>query len=534
MSARSSTIKPDGPQAGQIPDVGHTRPGDGDSSAIEVPNRRLPEGAQDEPPTLEAGFNPFRWRRRIRSYLGDYVDWDIKRRKAAIREYLPSDEHKHVAEMIENAVGRIGSSTVNSAFIFFSINVLTTISSILLLFAPPVIVLLVDQYSSGVWVRIGTAALAFAINFVWRSVAINSIYLWVKWRSPQRATKPGRGALAGNPASAVTFPLTVFLLILAIIPAVVAGLPLRLRGMPPWLSVGWLHATFSAVAWAFGAWIIINIGSNMLVRVYWSLFWRRINSRLPEQLFIDRATALIAVSAKNSTDKDAARLLTLIQYVHVMEDISRNFEQYWPRQFRTGYPHVDLAARTWARQVGAAIRAQELPLVIGRHRPVDMSASLARIVANVISKGTFTETPQDDRSYRRAVWWRRLGRPVLAALLLLATAALVFMTVWQPGLPHLLKAWDLTGVANAMSLPDDLRPGVLAGAVAVFGLFVKVIAPSPPDKASDGRPKIYQLCKKIRFRTAFSGRRKLACARDDEAVTWYRQSLAIKHETGGR
>lgn len=503
MSARSSTIKPDGPQAGQIPGVGHTRPDDGDSWAIGVPNRRLPEGAQDEPPTLEAGFNPFRWRRRIRSSLGDYVNWDIKRRKAAIREYLPSDEREHVAETIENAVGRIGSSTVNFAFTLFCINALVTTSSILLLFAPPVIVLLVDQYNSGVWARVGVAALAFAINLVWRNVATISIYLWIKWRSPQRATKPGRGQLAGNPASAVTFPLTVFLLILAIIPAVVAGLPLRLRGVPPGLSGGWLHATFSAVAWAFGAWIIISIGSNMFFRVYWSLFWRRINRRLPEQVFIDRVTVLITISAENSSDKDTARSLTPIQYVHVMEDISRNFEQYWPRRFRTGYPHVDLAACTWARQVGAAIRAQELPLAIRRHRPVDMNTSLTRIVANVISKGTFTETPQDDRSYRRAVWWRRLGRPVLAALLLLATAALVFMTVWQPGLPHLLKAWGLTGVANAMSLPDDLRPGVLAGAVAVFGLFVKVIAPSPPDKASDGRPKVYRLCKKVRFRTAF-------------------------------
>jgi hypothetical protein len=487
----SSTTKPNGLQARQIPDLGQTRPDDGDSWAIDVPNNRPQEEAQDEPPILKAGFNPFRWRQRVGSYVDDYANWDIRRRKATIREYVPSDERKHVAEAIENAFSRIRPSTVNFAFILFLVNVLASISSVLLLFAPPVIILLADKYNSGVWARIGVATLAFVVNLVWRYVAMFSVYLWIKWRSPQRAIKPSRGQLAGNPASAVSFPLTVFLLILAIIPAAAAGLPLRIQGMPPWLSSGWLHATFTAVAWAFGAWTIINIGSNMLFRVFWSIQWRRINSRLPEQVFIDRVTGLITtISAENSSDKDTARSLTPIQYVHVMENISRNFEQYWPRQLRTGYPHVDLAARTWARQVAAAIRAQELPLVIGRHRPVDMSTPLTRIVVKVISKGTFAETPQNDRSYRRAVWWRRLGRPVLAALLLLTSAALIFLTVWQPGLPHLLKAWGLTGVANAISLPDDLRPGVLAAAVAVFGLFVKVIAPSLPGRADDGGPRI--------------------------------------------
>jgi hypothetical protein len=491
VSDQFSTTKPAGPPARQILDGGGKRPDDGDYRAAAVPGRRLPEGAQDERPTLNPGFNPFKWRRRVRSFADDYVNWDVRRRKAAIREYLPSDERKPVYEAIEKAVGRMGSSGVNSAFIFTLVNALVLISSILLLFAPPVIVLLLHRYSIGVWARVGAAALAFVVNFAWRGIATLSIYLWVKRRSPQRETKPSRAQLAGNPASAVSFPLTVFLLILAVIPAVAAGLPLRLQGVPSWLSVGWLHATFTAVAWAFGAWTIIVIGSNMFIRVYWSVFWHRINSRLPEQLFIDRVTSVIvSISTKNSSDKDTDKPLKPIQYVHIMEDISRNFEQYWPRQFRAGYPHVDLAARTWARQVAAAIRGQELPLLIGRHRPVDMGGSLTRIVAKVIAKGRFKETPQGDRSYRRAVWWRRLGRPVLAALLLLATAALIFLTVWQPGLQYLLKAWGLTGVADAMSLPNDLRPGVLAGAVAVFGLFVKVIAPSAPDRAGHGGPKI--------------------------------------------
>jgi hypothetical protein len=448
------------------------------------------------------------------SYVDDYTNWDIRRRKAAIREYAPSDERKQVAEAIENAVGRIRPSTVNLTFILFLVNVLVSISSLLLLFTPPVIILLIDQDNSGVWARVGVAALAIVVNWVWRYVAIFSAYLWIKWRSPQRAIKPSRGQLAGNPASAISFPLTVFLLVLAFIPAAAAGLPLRLQGVPPWLSSGWLHATFTATAWAFGAWTIISIGSNMLFRVCWSVHWRRINSRLPEQVFIDRVTDLIkTISIESNSDQDTARSLTPIQYVHVMEDISRNFEQYWPRQLRTGYPRIDLAARTWARQVAAAIRDQELPLVIGRHRPVDMSNSLTRIVVKVISKGAFAETPQNDRSYRRAVWWRRLGRPVLAALLLLATAALIFLTVWQPGLPHLLEAWGLTGVANAMSLPDDLRPGVLAAAVAVFGLFVKVIAPSPLGRAGDGGPRINQLCKKVPISDGFiqGGGRRVPC-----------------------
>ena len=290
--------------------------------------------------------------------------------------------------------------------------------------------------------------------------------------------------------------IVVFLLLLAIIPAVVAGLPPRVRGALPlrvqdalplhlhgaqfWLSDRWFHSALTAATWAFGVWIMIFIGSNLFIRIYWSLVWRRTSSRLPEQQFIDRVTSLITPTStkKNSSDEDADAPLTPLQYVHVMEDIANNFEQYWPRHLRTGYSHVDHATRIWARRVAAAIRAQELPLLTGQHRPVDMNPPLAHVVMKVILKSAFEEDLQDDKAYRNAVWWRRLGRPALAVILLLATAALVFLAVWQPGLPHLLKSWGQTDLANRISLPNDLRPGMLAGAFAVFGLFVKVVAPN--------------------------------------------------------
>jgi hypothetical protein len=76
-------------------------------------------------------------------------------------------------------------------------------------------------------------------------------------------------------------------------------------------------------------------------------------------------------------------------------------------------------------------------------------------------------------------------------VLLLATAALIFLAAWQPGLPEMLKTWKLTGLANAMSLPDDLRPGVLPAAVAVFGFFAKVITPSSSGKAGRGESRLF-------------------------------------------
>src|SRR5262249_13590792 len=157
-----------------------------------------------------------------------------------------------------------------------------------------------------------------------------------------------------------------------------------------WLSDRWFHAALSAATWAFGVWIMIFIGSNLFIRIYWSLAWRRMSSRLPEQQFMDTVTSLITSTATktNSSDDVADAPVKPLQYVHVMEDIANNFEQYWPRQLRTGYAHVDHAAGIWARRVAAAIRAQELPLLIGQHRPVDMSPPLADVVVKVILKST--------------------------------------------------------------------------------------------------------------------------------------------------
>jgi hypothetical protein len=474
---------PQAPGTGQLPPAGH------DSPAIEVPERTAPVKAQDKRPTLNAGFNPVKWRRRIRSYAKEYASWDIGRRNAVMEECLPNVERKRVTEAMEGAIRSIASATVNFTTTLVALNYITTGTSVLLFLAAPVVAFLLVPHDVGIWVRIGAAGLALAINYIWRAVAALATYQWIKWRSPQRAVKPRRGQITGNPASAFSFPLIIFLLLLALIPAVIAGLPSRLQDAPSWLRGGWLHTTFGAAAWVFGVWALISIGSSVFVRINWSLTWRRISSQLPEHQFIDRITGLIASLSANgdSSGKDAADSLTPLQYVHVMEDISRNFEQYWPRHLRTGYPHIDLAARIWARQVTAAIRAEELPVLLGQHRPVDTSIPLIRVVAKVISKDTFTESPQDDRSYRHAVWWRRLGRPVLAVLLLLSTVALVFFAAWQPGLPEVLKNWGLSGVASAMSLPSDLRPGVLAAAVAIFGLFVRVIA---PDKPGGGEPTI--------------------------------------------
>ena len=507
MGDRSNTIEPDESETRQIPRGGPPRPADDDSLAVGVLNKKPPGEAQDEQPPFAPGINPFMWRRRVRSYLDDSANWVIERRNAAIEEYLPSTKRGPVIEAIGNAIRSLLPGLLNFTTASVFLNALVSISSTLLLLATPVVAFLLAQPNVGGWVRVGTAGLALAIYLGLLWLAVSSVYLWIRLRSPQRAVKPRRGQLTANPGSALSFPLIVFLLLLAILPAVVAGLPPRVRGALPlrvqdalplhlqgaqfWLSDRWFHAALSTATWAFGVWIMIFIGSNLFIRIYWSLAWRRMSSRLPEQQFIDRVTSLITSTStkKNSSDEGADAPLTPLQYVHVMEDIANNFEQYWPRQLRTGYAHVDHAARIWARRVAAAIRAQELPLLIGQHRPVDMSPPLADVVVKVILKSAFEEDLQDDKSYRRAVWWRRLGRPALAGILLLATAALVFLAAWQPGLPHLLKTWGQTGLANTISLPNDLRPGMLAGAFAVFGLFVKVVAPNR-DRAGGNEPRI--------------------------------------------
>jgi hypothetical protein len=487
---RHSVTVSTSPKTLQLSDDQQAQPGDGGPQALAIPAKRPPEGEPKERPKLKPGLNLLKWRRRVKLYAEDYASWETERRRAAMKEYLPNGERMRAAEAIESAIRSIVPVTINFNTTSLYVGYFAGISSILLLLAPPVAVLLLGQQGIGVWARVGAAALALTINFIWRMLAETSVYLWVKWRSPQRAVKPRPGQFSGNPAAAFSFPLTIIVLLFAIIPAWIAGLLPHLHSAPSSLNGGWLHATFTAVTWTFGVWAVIYIVSNMFIRAYWSLVWHRISNRLPEQQFIDRITALITnpLSKGNSSGKDADGAFTPLQYVHVMEDISTNFEVYWPRRLRTGYQHADLGVRPWARQVATVVRAQEVPLLLGQHGPADIRTPLTQVVVKVISKSTFTEAPQGDRSYRRTVWWRRLGRPIFAGLLLLIAAALIFLAAWQPGLPHLLKAWGMTGLASAASLPNDLRPSALAGAAAVFGLFVKVVFPSAPDKAGDGGP----------------------------------------------
>jgi hypothetical protein len=73
--------------------------------------------------------------------------------------------------------------------------------------------------------------------------------------------------------------------------------------------------------------MIFFIGVSVFIRVYWSLVWWKVSSRLPEEQLIDRVTALItSVSAPDgSGNSDATASPTPVQSVHVMEDIARNF-----------------------------------------------------------------------------------------------------------------------------------------------------------------------------------------------------------------
>jgi hypothetical protein len=487
-----TTAPPSEPEPGKDHDDGQDMPAGNDSRAMEALDKDVAE-AHGKQPVPALGFNPLKWRREMTSYADNYADWEIARRKAAMEKYLPRTEHERVTEAIAHSIRHLLSKTITFSVTSVSYNFFVSISTSLLVLAPPVVVYVFVQAHVDGWARVGASGLALTLNLIWILVASYATYQWIKLRSPQRAVKLKGGYLNGNPGRTFTPPVIVFLLLFASIPAIVAGLPLRIQNTPSWLSYGWFHAAFAAFAFTFGVWMIVIISGSIFIRVYWSLVWRKVSSHLPEQQLIDRITALItSVSAPNgSRDSGVTASPTAAQSVHIMEDVAKSFEQYWPRRYRTGYAQVDRAARRWARQVAAAIRAQQLPLLIGRNGSEEMSASLARLVVNVIDKDTFTEDPKDYRSYRHAVWWRRLGKPALAGVLLLTTAALIFLAAWQPGLPEMLNTWKLAGLANAMSLPDDLRPGVLAGAVAVFGLFVKLVAPSSSGKAGRGESRLF-------------------------------------------
>jgi hypothetical protein len=442
-----------------------------------------------DPPKAFIGINPFKFRHRLQIYFDEYVAWDMARRRNVMPRYLPSVQRKFVCETVDQAIRSISIAVTRPTYTVVLINFTSSCSAILLLLAAPVVIFLNAEPGVGVWPRAGAATLAVVLNVLWRSAAIYAGNRWTKFHFRQRASKPTHAQITGNPMSGLSFPLIVIFLLMALVPAAAERLPSRLGGTPSWLTRGWLHLTLDAVTWTFGIWVLVSIGFAVVLRINWSLAVRRISRRYPEEHFIDRATSLIAAIAtkdRNPSD-DPGDAPTPLLCVHVIEDISRSFEQYWPQHLRTGYSHVDLATKTWARQVAGTTRAAQVPLLLRQCRPVDICGPLTQVVVTVISKGAFTEPPKDGRLYRQGVWWRRLGRPAVAIFLLLVMAALVFFAAWQPGLPHVLSSWGLGGIASALNLPSDLRPGVLAGAVAIFGLFVKVIA---PDKAGSEQPPI--------------------------------------------
>lgn len=423
-----------------------------------------PDGPE-MPDELAIGFNPARWGTRYRGFrdaLQEATAKQVRDTMAAQVAPLPVRDREHVDNVVDNAVResiRVGLGLRLAAIMVtrfvVTIDFVALVTAMVLPFWLP--------QSEPWWEKIFGSLTAFFSFYL--------SGLFSRW-----INRHGSNSWLGLLRAAIV-PVPVLVL---------AFLPARIPHLWSWLSTSWLHYGLVATALTFTAEVLVAMALGAILGLVWARVTRRFARREPEQVLIGGVTAMVISMPDPDPSADADPPELRKQYVAATERMAGTFERNWPRTVRTGYPFVDEAARTWARQVAAGVRGEQLSVLIGRHRLAELKGTLISFVIAFVRRDRSLER-EINVTAERISWLRRVFRGVLvlvlgaAGLLLLAAAAL------QPGLPDLLTHWHLTSMAHALSLSDELRAGAGAAGVGSFSLLSRVLAPEAPTTAPAGR-----------------------------------------------
>jgi len=401
-------------------------------------------------------------------------------RRTAMRDILDATEaveRASVLAALDKAFRTIQRTTFGFELVATATRVAVRTIAMLALLAPLVVVLWMGRTDFEGWTLVGVGLLAIALYIVWD---IFSSWLIV-WQRRLRITWSNRRRQAVQlDVRLFDFRTATLLLLIYSIPMTLLAFARTSTIAPPWLVHGWFHKALLAASLVLLAWGIVTLAANLLLRLHWLWVLRRMHKTASEERLVNNTANLIVHFSYIPSDRvsTADTRRQDLEYIDVIEQIAKEFEEHWPRHIHSKQLRVKATARAWARQVSAAMRSEQLPMILGQRRAPDLRMPLGQFIVKFILRQSFDVAPQSEDHHQHIAFWRRIGRPLLAVVLIAAGVALVLMAVWQPGLPQMLESWGFPDPFTVITeVPKELRPAVLGAAVASFTIFVKVVAP---------------------------------------------------------
>lgn len=427
-------------------------------------------------PRADLGLNPIRVRARSGSYIRDLEDWWIQGLELSLRKHdspIPAGEREKILAQIRTNIPPLLMPTIRFGVVSKLMVNTAGVVGVLGILAPLVLIWAVAEAGVSTFMQVVAGMLGVLVCAVWSYAVVQLIRVLPVPMGGLRTDK-------GRPAITLQVnlgPATLIFILAAITFGLVTA-PRRFQAAPNWLASGWMHAGLTAAAWSIVLVATFSLIGQLILRLHWAAVLWRINRNYPREYLIERLTgfALYLWGERGKADSPIDTFETRLHLLEGLERIATDFEQNWHRRAGAGHPRAHHLLRRQARQIGGSVRAQQAALLRGEAF-AEVGTKLMDTVAGIVLNRPFPEPPLEERAYRKVAWWRLTGKMAVALLLLCVTILLILMAVWQPGLPDFFESLGLGVLSDLTRVPPPLRPGVLGAAVAIFGLFVRVVAP---------------------------------------------------------
>jgi hypothetical protein len=393
------------------------------------------------------GANPFRWRQRFREYV---LSAPVPQLMGALANQL-ADDARGDEERAE--VCRLAECDVRvAAQVWLRNDAGARFRPLIFVWVSFLAALAVILIGGGSWVLKTTQSSGDVVAFVL------TLGLGIA---------PGGFLMSLRNTTLTRVLISIEVMVLALLTIVTRD------GVSPysWLSLRGVHGGLVAAAWLVGGLLVLEAVVAGVFAFVWTAIYGRQDRGIAKARLVNKLCHVIA-----DDWAEPARRGTML--VGDLDNDVETFVRHWPRSMRTGSWQVDRMVRAWAADVAAAIREEELSILLG-HGP-DPRPNLARTVAKLIRREKFANVP-DDAPIQPEGIAQRVKSIATAIGLALLTVALGLAAVWQPTVPDYVDAWGWPAVADALKA---LRASVFGLAAAAFMALLKAIVPNAPTRTS--------------------------------------------------
>lgn len=419
------------------------------SAVPEVP----PVGPEEPNPTNTApppelvnvalGYKPWRWHKRYIDHATLLAEQEADRRFSSITPYLENThctESGQMRKVIRSSAVRTNST---DAWIGIVLSRLTLAFVMLLIFAGPIASILALVLGPPMGAGYRTLAVIIAVVV---TIPLTACLLTM---------------IDKDKSDAWLYTVLVAATVLLI--AATSGSSMWASG-PAWLRIPFFHIAAKSSAWAVTATtvtLLLAIAADRIHDIRSAYLNRR---RCPESYLINALTYVVH-ELPHTEDARAT-------YLNELDAGARAIEEHWPMKIYGNSNGQSSELRSFAKQVGAAVRARHVSVGVGKIDPINLRGWLVLVLSALVTRDIeffrlFDDEVRDTPSH--ITLWRRVGRPLLVAVLITVALAGLIFAFWHPGLPELLQrhGWR--------SLADDARvqAAILAG---VFGLLKASVA----------------------------------------------------------